>query len=261
MKSGSKDKRRIGNVVMTLLTGVSSVVGLSGFSLKDALDQPSSPLPAIVYTLSPEDCHALGLDQPPLPTSAGTAANPTATVDVQAGGTLNAVPAANATATADVQLGGGMNAEFKAGSGLQEEARTDDSVSSFPQGPAAHDEARTDDTITFSSPEIPDQVRNADEAGIRSLGDGVIKATSTASGTLGTAVTDEEHNVDGMVLEFLRQRLNERSGPVRPEAIGEALPLEIEEVQSSLARLLEANAIEGQRVEELDYPVMVTRLR
>ena len=65
---------------------------------------------------------------------------------------------------------------------------------------------------------------------------------------------------DSMILEFLRQRLTEGSGPIRPEVIADGLPLGMDVVAGALTRLYEAGKIEGDTVEEQDYPVMVTRV-
>jgi hypothetical protein len=89
-------------------------------------------------------------------------------------------------------------------------------------------------------------------------GTGEVSARFSGS-AVGSALSDLD-NADKLVLEFLRQRLNEDTTPIRPEVVADALPLSIDDVTASLTRLYEGGRIEGATVQERGYPVMVTRV-
>ena len=70
-------------------------------------------------------------------------------------------------------------------------------------------------------------------------------------------MTRSDEAIDEMGLNFLRRQLP-NSDSVVPQTIVEALPLQQQVVEVSLARLHQAGAIEGVTVQEVDYPVRVT---
>ena len=231
--SSHKGKARIGNIAMTFLTGVGSIAGMSGFSLRDVVESPSSaPLSAIVVTLSPEECSALGLEPPQLP------ADPVVS-------NLGDAESVRSTGALDLMFGTGSTGIHETPGGVHEDARTDDSEASSPGGSVLNEQARTDDSLAS----LPGQAH--DELHITDSGGGPAIANST----------NRQWDSEEMVLDFLRARFDEQSDPVLPEAIAAALPLEIGQVQSILGRLLKSNIVEGPVGDKGDFPAVVTGLR